>query len=235
MRRGDCLSKSVTSFLLALALIAGLASAASGAEADSAKVSPAAGAYCPGLDTLYLTLEELTVALRAVTQAQEAALVLGDAASADILLGRAGTALALASGRGSGARTATLIDAVIAAKTDANSRGMLPWFPNLKRSLAGLADDPTKQAAQAKVSEAEAIVQGQAQGDEVLPLRAARQLLVCDPLDIPLQQATTGLTRLHRTVVQGQKPTPADFSAITDLLNSASSYGLQRLLDLERP
>jgi hypothetical protein len=226
--------------LKALAVLPALISATT-AFAESASSLPTAaaatpqpGRYCPGLDTLYLTLEEVTVALRAIVQAKENLLVLKDAPTAGILLTQAGAALASAAGRGSGPRTATLIDVVIAAKSDADPRDMLLWFPNLKHAMAGMVAGPAVQAAKRHVADAEAILQGQTQGDEIELLRKARQLLVCDPLDIPLQEAQKELRRLNRASIQGKSPTAEDFVRLTDLLNRGLTYGHQRLVDLER-
>ena len=78
-----------------------------------------AGKYCPGMASTYLVLEELTVAMEGVAKARESILVFNDLPTAQMLLARADAALALAAGRGSGARVATLIDALLAAKQTA--------------------------------------------------------------------------------------------------------------------
>ena len=63
-----------------------------------------AGKYCPGMASTYLVLEELTVAMEGVAKARESILVFNDLPTAQMLLARADAALALAAGRGSGAR-----------------------------------------------------------------------------------------------------------------------------------
>jgi hypothetical protein len=216
-----------------LPLPGALYAASEGSAITSAEPAPQPGRYCPGIDTLYLTLEELTVALDSIAQAQENLLVLKDAATADILLSHAGTALALAAGRGSGSRVANLIDIAIAAKSEGEPQKMLLWFPNLRLAMTGLVDDPARREANKHLAEAEAILQGQAKGDEIQFLRKARQVLVCDPLDIPLQQARVDLARVHRTARLGQEISAKDFAQLTGTLNRALTYGLQRLADLE--
>ena len=202
------------------------------ATLDDASAQP--GAYCPGQASTYLTLEELTVALNAVTRARENLFVLDDAATADLLLVQADTALALAVGRGSGARVANLIDAALAAKQDGHPKSALAWIPLIRHAVAELPDDAARRTADALVLRAEDMLQGSAEGDEVETLVKARQMLRCDPLHIPLRQSMAHVERLHRSLGQGSKPSAEDFSALIDSLIEAQSYGLNHLAELQR-
>ena len=71
---------------------------------SDADAEPKPGTYCPRQGSVFLILEELTFALHGVAQAKENLLVLDDSQTANVLLGRAGTSLALTASRGSGAR-----------------------------------------------------------------------------------------------------------------------------------
>ena len=193
-----------------------------------------AGAYCPSMASSYLILEELTVAMEGVARARESLLVFNDAPAAQMLLARADTALASAAGRGSGARVATLINALLAAKEEGNAKASLLWFRNIKLALAGLPVGAARDAATTRIAQAEAILQGQSEGDEVQVLLKARRLLECDSLHIPMRESLTLLARMHRDVGRGVKPSSDSFSVLIDHLDRAMSYGLQRLVDLER-
>lgn len=225
--------KGLVSRLVGTLLTVGALATAVHASEEAGQQAPKPGLYCPGQDTLYLILEELTAALHGVTRARESLLDLNDPATAAILLARAGDALALAAGRGSGARVAMLIDAAMAAKQDGRPKAMLPWLPMLKLALSALPPDDTRAAATAQVATAEAIIQGAAAGDEIQTLVNARQLLVCDPLDIPVRQSLALLLRMQRDVARGASPSGNDFSALIDLLNRAMTDGLQRLVALQ--
>jgi hypothetical protein len=109
-------------------LAADPASPATAMPADAGDTTTPSGEYCPGEESMYLVLEELTVAMEGVSRARESLLVLDDAPAAGMLLARADAALALAVGRGSGARVASLIDAMLAAKKDGHpkARGAKP-------------------------------------------------------------------------------------------------------------
>ena len=193
-----------------------------------------AGKYCPGMASTYLLLEELTVAMEGVAKARESLLVFKDASTAQLLLARADAALASAVGRGSGARVASLINAVLAAKEEGNAKASLLWFQNIKLALAGLPIGAARDGALAHVARAEAILQGQAEGDEVHTLLQARQLLECDALHVPMRESLKRLGRIHGEVGRGAKPSGDSFSVLIDHLNRAMHYGLQRLVDLER-
>lgn len=227
-------------FAWMLALLSGLSLAVDetlpqpAESADTAEAGAHPGAYCPDRATMYLILEELTIATEAVAQARETLLVLDDAQTAEVLLIRANTALALATGRGSGARVATLIDAALAAKEDGNPKATLLWFPTIKLALQGLREDPAREAANTHISRAEAILQGQSEGDEIQMMLKAKQLLKCDPLHIPLGESLSHLTRLDRDIARGTKPAADDFALLVELLNRAMRYALQRLAELER-
>jgi hypothetical protein len=215
-------------------LAADPASPATAMPADAGDTTTPSGEYCPGEESMYLVLEELTVAMEGVSRARESLLVLDDAPAAGMLLARADAALALAVGRGSGARVASLIDAMLAAKKDGHPKATLIWFPVLKQAVAGLPDDAAREAANAWIVRAEGILEGRARGDEVEVLLKAKQMLLCDPLHIPLHQSLTHLERLQRDIARGAKPSDNAFSVLVDLLNRAMSYGLQRLIDLRR-
>ncbi len=227
--------KGLLALLPTAVLALGFVASSSQAAVSDADAEPKPGTYCPRQGSVFLILEELTVALHSVAQAKENLLVLDDSQTANVLLGRAGTGLALAASRGSGARVATFIDTAMAAKKDGDPKAMLLWFPTLKRALSGLPAGTTREAAKTQIAAAEAIVHGQAAGDEIRTLLQARQLLVCDPLDIPMQQSLAHLSRLHRNILQGKSPSADDFNALIGLLNRAMDYGLQRLVKLERP
>lgn len=192
------------------------------------------GKYCPGKASMYLVLEELTVALEGVARARENLLVLDDATTASLLLARANAALALTAGRGSGARVATLIDAMLAAKRDGHPKAALAWFPILRQAMDELPESPAREAAIALTAQAEGILQGQTDGNEIEVLLKARQMLTCDPLHIPLRQALAHLERLQRDITRGTKPSDNEFSVLIDLLNRAMSYSLRRLVDLQQ-
>jgi hypothetical protein len=193
-----------------------------------------AGTYCPDMASTYLILEELTVATEGVARARESLLVFNDMPTAQMLLARADAALASAVGRGSGARVATLINALLAAKEEGNAETSLLWFRNIKLALSGLPVDAARDAAFTQIARAEAILQGQAEGDEVQTLLEARRLMECDALHIPMRESLTRLVRIHGEVGRGAKPSSDSFSVLIDHLNRAMSYALQRLIDLER-
>ena len=193
-----------------------------------------AGKYCPGMASTYLVLEELTVAMEGVAKARESILVFNDLPTAQMLLARADAALALAAGRGSGARVATLIDALLAAKQEGNAGASLLWFPNIKLALAGLPADAVRDAALTQIARAEAVLQTQAEGDEVQILLQARQLLECDALHVPMRESLNRLARIRGEVGRGAQPSSDSFSALIDQLNGAMNYALHRLVDLER-
>ncbi len=201
---------------------------------DTAHPEVKSGTYCPDEASTFLVLEELTVAIKSVSQARESLLVLSDVEAATTLLTRADAALALANGRGSGARVANLIDAALAAKRDGQPKATLTWMLPIRLALKGLPDDPARSAAARDIDSAEAIIQGQETGDVVKTLLQAKQYLMCDPLHIPLRQALSHLARLRRDIAAGTKPSDDDFSVEIDQLNRAMDYGLRHLNELEK-
>jgi hypothetical protein len=186
------------------------------------------------MGSTYLILEELTVAVEAVAGARESFLTLKDAQTGQALLARADAALASALGRGSGARVAALVNAVMATKDDGDVEASLAWFPNLKLALAGLPVDAARDAAITRVGEAEAILQGQAEGDDIQVLLGVRRLLECDPLHIPMRDALARIERMQREAGRGAMPGSDAFDLLLDPMSGAMNYGLQRLIDLER-
>jgi len=174
------------------------------------------------------------VALEGVSRARESLQVLQDTTTAGMLLARASAALALAAGRGSGARVATFINAALAAKKDGHPKAPLAWFPILRQAMEGLPDDAAREAANRLIAHAEGILQGQADGDEVEVLLKAKQMLMCDPIHIPLRRSLDHLERLQRDIARGAQPSDNEFSVLIDVLNRAMSYGLQRLVDLQQ-
>lgn len=223
------------SLLPAVALATGPTPSAFSGVATGGDAIVQTGAYCPDRATTYLILEEMTVALEGVTRAQESLLVLDDAATASIMLARADAALALAIGRGSGARVGTLIDAALSAEKDGHPKANLAWFPLLKEALQGLPEDATHAAARAQIAHAEDILQGQADGDEIQALLTAKQILQCDPLHIPLRQSRAQMERLQRDMLLGEKPSADRFNTLTDLVKRALQAGLDRLVEVQGP
>lgn len=222
-------------WLLGLLPVVQLAADPAPSQPSEVEAPAQTGEYCPDKASTYLVLEELTVALEGVSRARESLLVLDDGTNASVMLARAAAALSLAAGRGSGARVATLIDAVLEAKKDGRPKATLAWFPMLKKALDGLPDDAARDAANAQIVRAEGILQGGADGDEVEVLLKAKQVLSCDPLHIPLRQSIAQLERLQRDIIRGNKPTGKEFSVLIDVLNRAMSYGLRRLVELQQP
>jgi len=204
------------------------------ASASAGEMPVPPGIYCPDRASTFLILEELTVALEGVSRARESLQLLHDTPTAGVLLARANAALALAAGRGSGARVATLIDAALAAKKDGYPKAPVAWFPILRQAMEGLPEDATREAANRLIADAEGILQGQEEGDEVEVLLKAKQMLMCDPLHIPLRRSLDHLERLQRDIARGTQPSDNEFSVLIDGLNRAMSYGLQRLVDLQQ-
>lgn len=63
-------------------------------------------------------------------------------------------------------------------------------------------EDAARAAANSSIANAEGILQGQAEGDEVEVLIKAKQLLMCDPMHIPLRRTLDHLERLQRDIVR---------------------------------
>jgi hypothetical protein len=218
----------------AVSLAANPGPAVADAAVGGGEAGDLAGVYCPGMASTYLILEELTVAVEAVARARESFLTLKDPQTGQMLLARADAALASALGRGSGARVAALANAVMATKEDGDVEASLAWYPALKRALAGLPFGAARDAAITRVSEAEAILQGEAEGDDIQVLLGARRLLECDSLHIPMREALARLEHMYRDAGRGAFPTPESFETLLEHLNGAMTYGLQRLIDLEQ-
>lgn len=209
-----------------LGLILSLTCLMASARADDAS-PPASGTYCPAPQILYVIVEELSVSLDQLMAAQ-GALRSNDAAAAELALGRAASALALASARGGGARTARLFDAVAAAKAGEDYAHMLGWFPALRAALLSLPDSPVVRYAGTELGVAESILQGDRDGDALEHLHAARDYLSCSALDIPLKQADAALVTLYRKLAQGGKLDADGFNAVATPLRSALDAALEQ-------
>lgn len=188
--------------------------------------APAAGNYCPDAEIAAVRLEELTVALDAVMGAEQAASN-GNTPTAELALSRAAAALKLSSARGEVARTALFFDAVIAAKVGEDYTAMLGWFPSLHTAVLGLPDDPRVRQADSELSVAESILRGERSGNGLQHLRAARDLLSCDQIDLPTREAHEALNTLYQSIALGQKPQATAFSAVTTPLGKAIKAALK--------
>jgi len=215
-----------------VAVTVSLVLAMSGATAGDVG-TPAAGAYCPAAEILDVVVEELSVSLDQLMSAQNA-LASNDAVAADMALGRAASALALASARGRAARTTRLLDAVLAAKAGEDYTQLLAWFPALHSAFLTLPESAAVSYAGTELGMAEEVLQGDREGNALEHLRAARHYLSCDTLDLPLQQADEALVPLYRTVVQGRKADAGAFTAVSAPLRSALQAALQKVQSPDR-
>jgi hypothetical protein len=199
-----------------------------GMGAAASDVPPAAGrgSYCPDAGIARVMLEELSVTLDQVMKAG-AAVATDDLRTAELALSRAGTALALSTSRGSAARTALLLDAVIASKASEDYLHMLGWFPAVHTALLGLPEDHRVRQAETEVSIAEEILRGDRRGKPLDHLRTARDWLSCDKLVIPLRQADTALVNLQQTLSRGKRPAPEDLAAVTSALGRVLDVALE--------
>ncbi len=137
----------------------------------------------------------------------------------------AGTTLHLAASRGAAGRTIQLIDATMKAKVDEGNAKTLAWFPLLHASLLTLLDDATVRAAGNLINQAESMLQGGIEGDPITPLMAARHMLACDGLDIPLQNAMKAQGRLVEQF--SGKAKASDYDSLLNSLRSALAYCLR--------
>ena len=195
------------------------------AAATTAGTTPEPGSNCPDTDVLLVAAEELTPSLE-LTMRSRAALTNNDPAAALDALTLARTALHLAASRGAAARTSLLVDAVIQAKASEDYARMLGWFPLLRASLLTLPGDATESAAEDLIDGAEEIMQGDREGDPVAQLKAARHMLACDGLDIPLQAAIRAQESLMKQLDQGNPDKNSSYAALLDALRSATLFAL---------
>jgi hypothetical protein len=188
-----------------------------------ASISPVPGSFCPGTNTLLITAEGLSASLK-LTMSSRGALINNDPQKAIRELASAGTTLHLAASSGAAARTIQLIDATMQAKVDEGNHKALAWFPLLHASLLTLLKDATVGAADNLVGQAESMLQGDIEGDPITPLMAARHMLACDGLDIPLQNAIKAQGKLMEQF--GEKTKKSDYDSLLNSLRSALAYSL---------
>jgi hypothetical protein len=187
-------------------------------------ISPVPGSFCPGTDTLLITAEGLSASLN-LTMSSRGALINNDPQKAIRDLASAGTTLQWAASSGAAARTIQLIDATMQAKVDDGNRKSLAWFPLLHASLLTLVQDATVGAADHLVSQAESMLKGDIEGDPITPLMAARHMLACDGLDIPLRNAIREQGKLMEQF--GEKTKQSDYDSLLTSLRSALTYALR--------
>jgi hypothetical protein len=192
-------------------------------ERERFKVWGAKGALWGSLGGLLLTAKGLSASL-GLTMSFSEALINRDPAKAIRELASAGTTLHLAASPGAAARTLQLIDATMKAKVDEGDSKTLAWFPLLHASLLTLLNDATEGAADNLIGQAESMLQGDIEGDPITPLMAARPMLACDGLDIPLHNAIKAQGKLMEQF--GQKTEDSDYDSIQNSLRSALAYGL---------
>ncbi len=185
------------------------------------------GQYCSPLTTDSRVLEELSITLDQVARAQHA-MESETGAATDVALGRAASALTLASAYNDAARTRQLINAALTAKDSENYQQLLGWFPLLHKALLSLPDDPEVRAAGTQLGLAEDILQGDSKGDALKYLHTAAHYLGCDKLDIPLKQADEALTPLFVQVAQGHKAKSAAFDKVLVLLRAALNAAFEQ-------
>ena len=200
-----------------------LFSSSSAAAATVTNSSPEPGNYCPGPDILLVMAEDLTSSLDMAMRSRTA-LINKDPGTTMSDLTSARTALYLAASRGGAARTILLIDAIMQDKTGEDYAQMLTWFPLLQSSMLTLPNDATAGAADVLISQSEAIMQGDRNGNAITTLRDARHMLACDKLDIPLQAAIQALNNLTPHV--GESTKPSAYDDLLDSLRSALAYTL---------
>lgn len=220
-----CTRRSLLMLYIMLALI--VSAPVGAATTTPAATSPKPGNYCQSPDTLLVVAEELSASLDLVMRSRTA-LSAKDQAKAINELAAAGTVMHLAASRGAAARTVMLIDAVIQAKTGKDYAQMLAWFPVLHSSLLTLPNDATESAADDLIGRAEDSMQRIEGGDPLQYLRAARHMLACDELDIPLHAAIQAQGRLLVKLGQQIPPKPSDYNTLLESLRNALSYTLQR-------
>lgn len=194
------------------------------AAATGAPDSPVPGHFCPGTDTLLFTAEALSASLD-LTMGSREALANKDTAKAIRELVSAGTTLHLAASQGAAGRTIQLIDATMKAKVNEGNAKTLAWFPLLHASLLTLLDDATVRAAGNLIGQAESMLQGGIEGDPIMPLMAARHMLACDGLDIPLRNAIKAQGKLMEQF--DRKTKNSDYDPILNSLRSALAYCLE--------
>jgi hypothetical protein len=195
------------------------------ATAASADTSFKPGSYCPDTNILLIVAEEISASLDQVTRSK-AALTGNDRATAIGELNSARTTLHLATSRGAAARTRLLIDAIVQAKAGEDYAQMLTWFPLLHTSLLTLSDDAVKSATIDLIGRAEEIMQGGKTGDPLALLKQAQQMLACDSLNIPLQEAVRAQDALMKQLSQGYPDKNGSYDLLLNSLRSALLYTL---------
>jgi hypothetical protein len=192
--------------------------------AETITASPKPGYYCPSTDILLVAAEELSASLDMVMRSRAALIDKGQVRAINELTS-AGTMLHLAASRGAAARTILLIDVIIQARVGETYDQLLAWFPLLRTSLLTLPNDATVSVANDYIGQAEAIMQGDKDGDPMVALNKARHVLACDGLDIPLQEATQAQADLIKNIGQNTKGNTYD--TLVDSLRSALTYALE--------
>lgn len=185
--------------------------------------SPVPGNYCPGTDVLLVAAEELSASLYQVMRSR-AALINKDLVTAANELASSGTTLHLAASRGAAARTILVIDAIIQARTGEDYVHLLTWFPLLQKSMDTMPEDATVLAAKELIDRTKDIMLGDKDGDPMVSLRAARHMLSCDGLDLPLHEAMRARDDLVKELNPDTKSSAYD--ALRDALRSALVYTL---------
>ena len=185
------------------------------------------GHYCQPLKTNDRILENLSITLDQVAKAQHA-MESETGAATDVALGRAASALTLASTHDAASRTRRLIDAALTAKDSENYQQLLGWFPLLHTALLTLPDDPEVRSAGTELGLAEDILRGDSKGDALKHLRTAADYLGCDKIDIPVKQADEALTPLFVQVAQGHKVKSAGFDKVLVLLRTALNAAFEQ-------
>ena len=158
------------------------------AAVEAAAEQPKPGSYCPGVDVMLITAEEISAGLDLAMRSR-ASLIGGDRIMAMSELSSVGTVLRLAASRGGAARTMLLVDAIVQSRAGEDYAQMLTWFPLLHRSLMTLPRDASVAAADDLIGRAKQIMQGDIEGNAFQSLNEARHMLACDGLAIPLQAA----------------------------------------------
>lgn len=223
MRRQTLVTKKhlLRLFIALLILSWNVTAATTSAKTPAAMPKP--GNYCPAPEILLVTAEELSTSLDLVMRSR-AALSYKDRAKAASELFAAKTALQLAAGRGAAARTNKLIDAMIQSWSSEDFKQLLTWFPVLKASLLTLPEGAGVSVAEESIGRAEDIMQGFEDGDAMKSLEAAKHMLACDGLEIPLKEAMQAQDKLMQQLKQNAND--ISYTPLRDALRNALLYAL---------
>lgn len=209
-------------FLLVL-LSLSISSVSFAATPDASKVKT--GSYCPATDIKLIVAEELSASLDLAMRSRAAALD-NDRMTAISEMSSLGTTLNLAASRGGGGRTGELIAAITHSRPDVDYAQMLEWMPLLRQSLKTLPQDASEQAALKMIDQAEAIMSGNKDGNPLKTLKQASQLLSCEGLSIPIQQARQAQLALLKQLDSKSSIKNSDYDTLLGSLRNALTYTL---------